>query len=376
MSEGPLRILQYFRCSPRYGASICIHSQCLELKRRGHEVSVIGGEPGSLARGIADEGFRLVPFAKHHKLSPAGLLRLRNLLVKEKPDILHTHLSSATLSGTIAARMARIPSVATVHGMNRRYTYSYADKVIAVSEAGKLDLVAQGLAENRVLVAHNGIPIPSLPTAEDKLAAKKKLGLPPDALVMGSVTRLAIGKGINDALDAFAGLRKDFPKLQLVLAGEGNCMQSLQEQARALQLEDQVHFLGYRGNVIEVLSAFDLFVLPSHSEGLPLCILEAMALEIPIVATDVGGIPEVVDSTCGILVPVKDPVALATACGTILGDSEKRVSMGIQARRRAEQSFSLEASCIAVENAYRSLLRDTLTLVAAGAAGTINAGEH
>lgn len=357
MSEAPLRVLQFFRCSNRYGASICIRNQVHELKRRGHEVSIISDISGSLACTLKDEGLRTIDLPPHHKLSPLGILRLREALRRERPDVLHTHLSKASISGTIAAKFARVPSLATVHGMNRRYTYSFADRVIAVSEAGRRDLIRQGLQPSKVVVAHNGIPMPELPSISDRLKAKAALGIPGDALVIGSVTRLAPGKGIDDALTAFAKLKQEFPSLRLVLAGEGSCTEQLQRQASDCGLSDDIHFLGYCEDVESVVAAFDLFVLPSHSEGLPLCILEAMALGVPVVATKVGGIPEVIDERSGLMVPVQDPLTLAAAAKTILADGNLRASMGAYARERAERHFSLQASCDALETAYLGVLK-------------------
>lgn len=351
-----LKVFQFVKGSERYGASVSIRNLCFELKKRGHEVTVVAFKGWNLGPEIEAGGIRAIETRSFYKFDPRAYRFMKRLFRAERPDIVHTHLSAATLIGSLSARMAGIPSVSTVHGMNRKWTYLFAEHLIAVSEAGKQNLVDQGISSKRVSVAYNGIHIPPAPSPADRTAARQALGITNGAPVLGTLSRADYGKGIQDAIDSIAILRRRRPDIKYVFAGEGAWLPELKDQTRALGLESNVLFLGYRNDVQAVLSAMDVFLFPSLKEAMGISIVEAMAMAIPVVGTVEGGIPEVVDEASGILVGKRQPFELASACESLLADEGKRRAFGANARKRAETCFSLSASADAVEAIYRKVI--------------------
>lgn len=350
-----LKILQFVRGSERYGASVSIRNLCHELKTRGHEVVPVLYKNRGLGSDILED-FRVMELAPSSKFSLRGLMQVRELFKREKPDIVHTHLSNATLLGSFAGRMAEIPVISTVHGMNSRWTYSFANRLITVSEAAKQHLVRQGIPASKISVAYNGIAIPACETLKDGSELRKELGLLPEHIVLATISRADYGKGIQDAVAAVAMLARRHPQIQYLFAGEGECVEALQAQATKLQIQDRVHFLGYRTDVFDILSAVDVFLFPSLKEAMGISMIEAMAMGVPVIASRTGGIPEVVDSETGILTPPGNAAALAEAVDCLLEDPTNMRAMGERARQRALERFSLAASADQVEQAYAVLL--------------------
>ena len=177
--------------------------------------------------------------------------------------------------------------------------------------------------------------------------------------MVGSLGRLHPQKGFSDLLTAFAQVRQRIPSVRLFVAGDGELRDDLEAQARSLGMAAVVTFAGVRADVSEVLAALDVFVLPSLWEGMPNAVLEAMASGLPVVATAVGGTPEVVvDGVTGLLVPPQDPGALAQAIGHLLRDPDLRRRMGRAGRRRVEEHFDVRETVRQVESLYETLLRE------------------
>jgi len=355
-TERRYKILQFVKGSERYGASVSIRNLSLELKRRGHDVSLLVHRGRSVGNSPHDENLRVIEIEPYKKFNFRGWLRLRNLLMEEKPDILHTHLSDATLSGTIAARLCGIPSISTVHGMNKRWTYSFANRLIAVSEAGKENLVRQGIHSKQISVAYNGIPIPDEQTLGTREQARQKLGVGKNDFLLSNISRADAKKGIQDAIAAVAMVRRRIPNVRFFFAGEGDYLAELQKLSAALGTQNYVRFLGYIDNVFELLAASDLFLFPSHREAMGISLVEAMAMGLPTVSSNVDGIPEVVDSESAVLVDSGNVPALADALLKVCADADARRRMGEHARKRAIDNFSLARSAEMVEEAYRLLL--------------------
>jgi len=351
-----LKILQFVRGSERYGASVSIRNLCYELKARGHEVVPILYKNRGLGSDILAD-FRVVELDPSGKFSLRGLRQVRDLIKREKPDIVHTHLSNATLIGSFAGRMAKTPVISTVHGMNSRWTYSFANRLITVSEAAKQHLVRQGISASKISVAYNGIAIPPCEALKNGSKMRKQLNLRPEHIVLATISRADYGKGIQDAIAAVAMLARRHPQIQYLFAGEGECVEALQTQAAKLRIQDRVHFLGYRTDVFDILSTVDVFLFPSLKEAMGISMIEAMAMAIPVIASRTGGIPEVVDAETGILTPPGNAAELAEAVDCLLEDPNNMRAMGARARQRAIEKFSLAASADQVEQAYSILLK-------------------
>jgi glycosyltransferase involved in cell wall biosynthesis len=331
----------------------------LELARAardaGHEPMFIAPAAGDFTERAAAEGFPVTVVRLGGALDPGSLLRLGRRLRAERVDILHTHTHfSLNVLGRLAGRLAGTRVVAHMHianvfrsGRGRApqialdsATARLCAAIVAVSEATARSLLAQGYPAGRVRVVHNGV-------AEPSAAPRRPAGLPADAQLVLLVGRLAPVKGQAELIDALALLRST--TAYVLLAGkdierDGRYRADLERRAHEAGVGDRVRFLGYREDVASLVAAADLVVLPSHDEGLPLVVLEAMAAGRPVVATAVGGTPElVVDGETGVLVPAGDVGGLAAALDALLADPTRAEALGAAARRRYEERFTLTA---------------------------------
>jgi glycosyltransferase involved in cell wall biosynthesis len=272
----------------------------------------------------------------------------------------------------LAARAAGVPVVvATEHqsayplkGLARQFNAladRLIDHLIVVSRSDwNSQMAHSGRSQAKVTIIHHGIDISryyTYPAAELR-ARRAALGFDPDAPLIGSVARLAEQKGLEFLLRAAALLRPKIPDLGVLIVGDGPCRQMLEQEARSLGINDQTCFLGFQPDVRPYLPLLDVFVMPSRFESFGLTLVEAMAVSLPVVATRVGAIPEVVaDGETGILVPVEDADALAGGLDTYLADPELRRQSGTAGRRRAEERFSVEAMANHSLALYEELLQ-------------------
>ena len=356
------------------------------LCRRGYRVTVACAECRDDHRATLQAlGVRIEHLPLKRLLSPwtdlKALWGLVGLMKREGFDVVHTHMSKAALLGGLAGRLAGVPVVVnTAHNLgaiampkawlralfrvyDRALLGATTDAVITVTERVRDAVVAQRiLPAARVHAIANGItaPAPSTPQARDaaRQMLRQEIGVGADALVIGCVARLVWFKGLDALVDAMPGLVQSCPQLQVVVAGDGPLRAELQLRAVALGLAGHLHFLGERHDVPRLLEGFDLFVLPSVSEGMPLTILEAMHARLPVVATAVGGVPELVlHGETGLLVPARSPAALAAALQRLLLDGPLRQAMGEAGRQRQQLHFSADAMVLATDSVLRGLLR-------------------
>jgi glycosyltransferase involved in cell wall biosynthesis len=305
-----------------------------------------------------------VKVVEQHGLDLGLPRRLARALRADRAGLVHAHNFGRFFYAGPAARLARAPALYTEHSNTRRDERAlwltqrrlsrWAGVVAAVSSQVRRGLVAdQGLPAEKVWVVPNGIdPEPYAAAAVEREAVRAELGLPAEALVVGSVARLAPIKNQELLLAALA-LR---PEAWLVLAGDGPRRSALEALAGELGVASRVRFLGLRRDVPRVLAACDLFSLSSHSEGLPIAVLEAMAAGLPVVATRVGGLPDAVtDGRTGRLTPPGDAAALAAAWGELLAP-ERRRALGQAGQAVLRERFSLAAMVAAYDGIYRQLL--------------------
>ena len=320
---------------------------------------------------------------KLHRLPhPADLLsawQLYQFLRREQFAIVHTHMSKAALLGGLMARFARIPVIVnTAHNLGciaftkhwqRALFWLYdkalfaltMDAVILVSENIRRQIVA-----NRLLPEHKAVYIPNgiktndlVQTDKHKiLTIKKSLDINPTHWVLGTVARLVWFKGLHTLFAAMPDILKAHPDTTLLVIGDGPLKQELEGQARELGISEAIRFLGERNDVADLLVVMDMFVLPSVSEGMPITILEAMSTALPVVATNVGGIPElVVDGQTGFLVSREQPNALAQAVIKLLGDENLRKKMGNAGKGRVAHVFSSRYMVAETARLYSRLLK-------------------
>ncbi len=289
------------------------------------------------------------------------------LVRKERVAVIHAHEFTANAYGSLIGQIVRVPVVATVHGKSyfadrakRRMAYRYVSRVsrmVAVSQDLKRFIVARaGVAEQRVDVIYNGVEASGAAPPERASALRAEMGLKEFEHVIGAVGSLYPVKGHIHLIRALPEILRVFPRTLLLLVGQGELEQSLKAEAARLRLGEQVRFLGFRGDVPMILSLLDAFVLPSHSEGLSMALLEAMAAGKPAVATRVGGNPEVVvEGETGFLVEPESPESIAERVVRLLRDKAQATRMGERARRRVQEKFSFGATVEQYQRAYEQL---------------------
>jgi len=289
--------------------------------------------------------------------------RFRDLLKAEQVDLIHAHEFDANVQGTAVAAHCGVPLVATVHGkhyfwekLRRRLAYRWVSRranMVAVSEDLKRFIVEKvGIPSHRITVLYNGVDVHHAPAAAEIGACRKELHLPDTDRVVGVVGNLYPVKGHQYLIDSIPRVLEQCPDTSFVFAGRGQLESELKQQVNRLGLDKRVYFLGLRQDIPRILALLDVFVLPSLSEGLSMAILEAMMAGKPVIATHVGGNPEIVlDGETGFLVPAKDSHALAASLIKLLRDPQMAIQFGEKGRRRAERQFSLHT----MVNAYQSL---------------------
>src|SRR4051812_3036409 len=299
----------------------------------GHDISFVAPTPGAFLERVEAEGFAADVVPIRGALDLAAVYRLRRVLRSQHASLLHTHAHfSVNVVGRVAGRLAGVPVIAHVHVENafsndaarRRLqialdnaTARLAWRLVAVSDATRDAVVRQGYPAARTITIRNGID----PVVD---VAPAVLDTPSGTPVLVEVGRLCEVKGQRELIQALARLRRD--DATLVLVGEdieagGAYRDGLARDADALGVTDRVRFLGYRDDVAAIVAAADVAVLPSSVEGLPLVVLEAMVQGKPVVATAVGGTPELVsDGETGLLVPPRDVDALVRALDGLLDD--------------------------------------------------------
>jgi glycosyltransferase involved in cell wall biosynthesis len=348
---------------------------------------------GDLAEGALEGGIDFTVAYMHHEGPPAARLRelgirpervpidsllgpgdfrrVRAHLARVRPDVLHTHLGYSDFLGGIAARSLGIPAVSTLHvmewepGLRERVKMTLmavariacCQRVICVSDAQRARYLADWPARRaRVVTVHNGIA--ATPRPGSGRAVRAELGIAPDAPVVAMVTVLREGKGHDVALEAVGELRRRFPGLRLVILGDGPASAAI--AARAAPLGESVILTGHRRDVLEVLDASDVLLHPTSADAFPTALLEAMAAGVPIVASSVGGIPEIVeDGRNGMLLPAP-PVAgqVASALEALLSDPGRRRALADAARARFNGRFTVEAWIDRLRPVYEGAVAD------------------
>lgn len=334
-----LRVLEAITPSRIGGAEVCVVDFCRRLPQMGAEVTLFCPKGRPFVDYARSRGVESVNWKTCGKLDPITVIRLARLIRSRNIDVIHTHLSTASLLGAFAARLVHIRSVAHVHGLNSATCFRYSDRVIAVSEAAKQFLCAQGLNEAKMRVVHNGVDLTRFsPVPQD--VASNRLGWDPQQFTFGVFGRLSPEKGQATAIEAAFLLKQQGVDARLVLVGAGNDREDLERSAAALGIADSVAFAGFVEDVREMMSACDAVVVPSRREGFGLAAVEAMALERPVVASNVGGLPEIViPGETGTLFAPGDPNSVAQALHALASDRSAAGSMGKRGRARVEECF-------------------------------------
>jgi glycosyltransferase involved in cell wall biosynthesis len=287
--------------------------------------------------------------------------QLSALTTRVKPHLLHTHGYRADVIAGAVAWAHSIPLVSTVHGFtggaqrNRLYeriqllVLRRANAVIAVSNQLAERLAGAGISPDRIHCVLNAFTPPLTTLARS--AARERLGIARDTLTAGWVGRLSREKGADVMLDALAQVD---PSWHLSIIGDGPERHALQHQATNLGIVDRITWHGLVENAGPLLTAFDAFVLSSRTEGTPITLFEAMYARVPIVATRVGGVPDVVSPSQAILVPTEEPRMIARALNEVVSDASSAASRTVLARERLVQSFGTAGWLDAIDAVYEA----------------------
>lgn len=338
----------------------------------GHQVcaiSLVDGPEGPLGVAFRAAGVATFAVRKGPRVDPTLPFRLARLLAAERIQVVHTHNPMALTYGAPAGKLVGAVVVHTKHGENlelhgrrvlvRRVLSAFADAFVAVSpQTAEAARASRDVREEKLRVIPNGIDLSRFgdPDGMARRDVRAELGIPGDAWVVGSVGRLAPEKDHALLVRAMAPLLG--PGHRLLVVGEGPERAAIERAVDQAGAGRWVHLPGARADVPRLLGAFDTFALPSNSEGLPLVLLEAMAAGLPIVATRVGGIPDVVEEgTTGLLVPPSDPEALRERLARLRADPALAAGLGQRARQAALQRYSLRSMSDAYLALYRALRR-------------------
>jgi glycosyltransferase involved in cell wall biosynthesis len=363
------RILQVIKGLGRGGAEQLLVNALphLNTQRFDYEFAYLLPEKDALVESIRSAGFTA------HCLDARGLrghMRgIRELVKGHGFAVVHAHLPYAGIAARLAVNGGLTRSIYTEHNVWACYrpatywgnalTLHRCDRVVAVSREVASSISASWVPRWRgvppIEVLHHGID-PDFDSQPSTDGIREELGIPREAPVVGMVGNFRSEKGHRHLIEAFPRVLQALPQARLVLVGQGPLENEVRQLARRRQLDDRIVFAGYREDAPRICASFDVFVLSSEHEGLPIALLEAMALGKAVVATRVGGTPEVVkDGVQGLLVPPRDPRALARGITALLEDPGLRIRMGQEGRTRARR-FDIRAAVRRTEELYEEVL--------------------
>jgi glycosyltransferase involved in cell wall biosynthesis len=304
------------------------------------------------------------------KFDPSTFMTLFKIIKEEKIDILHLHQYGSSDFGRLAGFIAGVPVIIHSHDNDPNYPLyqriadlilaHFTDKVIAVSDSAKESTIKKrSIREDKVIVMHNALPLEEFHelTPEQKEEERRRLGINPDYRIIGTVTRLREEKGNKYFLEAAAEVLKVFPKTIFLIKGDGPLREELQNLSKKLNIEENVIFYhGFISDIQKFYSIFDIKVIASVNEPFGLVMLEAMAMEKAIVATDIGGPREILkDGETGLLVPAKDPRMLAHKIIYLLENDQEIERLARNAKKESEK-YDIDVYVRKLEKEYEDFL--------------------
>lgn len=325
-------------------------------------------QPGAWAPDLERQGIRVASLDRKPGFHSSLGRALARVAAAHGATVLHAHHYSPFVYSALA-RLSRpgLKVVFTEHGRlsdrgpsgKRRVVNQvlrrFAHQVFTVSEDVRRHLIAEGFRADSVGVIYNGIDVGPLPAPETRTAVRTELGVGPDELVIGTIARLSSVKNLEALIDSLGRARAAGVPARAVVIGDGPRRSALESAATEAGVAGATHFLGHRDDARRWLAGCDVYVNSSISEGVSLTILEAMAAGLPVVATRVGGTPEVVTEDCGRLVPARDAAGLGNAILELWREPALRRDMGAAARKRVEARFTLERMIDEYRQVYESL---------------------
>ncbi len=331
------------------------------LKRRGHHYTILCQPKTPLARRSREIGLKTIELKMRGEWDLWAALRIARLLQRRRYNLLHLHTSHAhtlsLLAGIGGWKGKRIVSRRVAFHLRKgpinKLKYRYPT-YICVSQAIRDILISEGVDPEKINVVYSGTDLSRFKDGQPA-EIRKDLGLT-GAKIIGNIGHMADHKGQRDLIEAAPQIFRVFPDAAILLIGEGELRRHLERLAEELEVKSRIIFMGFRSDIPSLLRSMDIFVYPSLLEGLGTSLLDAMAAEVPVVATTTGGIPEVVSNGVnGILVPPRNPQALAKAVVTILQNNELAKKLGQAGRETVEKRFTVDRMVEGTLEVYRKV---------------------
>jgi glycosyltransferase involved in cell wall biosynthesis len=350
---------------------------CLNRERFEARVCVLQSKEGNpLAADIQALGVPVDSLDVKQLRDFTAISKLRKYLKQHKADIVHTQLEFSNILGNISARSMGLPGISTIHvlpvsdaGFKARLHQwvewtalrLFCDRVVTVSEETRRHYIAQsGISPGKLFTIYNGIDLERFQRIEPYLAhasVRKEFALPDDAILLITVAVLRPPKGIQYMIRALPSIVARFPKAYYLVVGDGVHADALADEAMQNNVGEHVLFAGSRTDIAQLLSGSDIFILPTLTEALPTVLAEAMACHLPIIASAVGGVPEMVQTgENGILIPPADPEELSAACTQLLADHDLRMNMGEKGWLQVNEKFNVKRQVLQLQKQYLELI--------------------
>jgi len=366
-----------------FGGGERVFSQIIRgLNKEKFAVFLASNPGGTFEKKLKEVDLKIDPLDMTSRYNIGTISKLKKIIKIKDVQIVHSQGGRADFFARIAARIANVPIIISsmamlVEGYDvsilrkdlyvliDRWTERWVNKFIVLSEAMRRSLIERHkIPPENIVKIYNGIEIeeynPDLKEEKNKkLEGKRALGLKNDVPVIGAIGRLVWQKGFEYLIRAAPEVLKKCPEARFLIVGEGPLKNKLILTSEKLNVADRITFTGFRSDIKEILASIDVLAMPSLLEGLPMVLLEAMAMAKPIVATRIDGITEVLEnSKTGLLVPAKNSHALAEAIVGILNDKAKANFFGQNAREAAKEKFSVKKMVVQIELAYEKLLHE------------------
>lgn len=336
-----------------------------ELRRQGFPFQFVVQPNSPLHQKALEANIPVYPVKVRSELDFPAIVRLAVAMKRKKCVLAHFHDAHAVAIGLAAASLAkvslkiisrRVDFPLKKNYFSRQKYMKNIDAIIAISDGVKQVLIDGGVDSGVIQVIPSGIDFSPFEQATSKDYLRRELSFEEDDFLVGIVAHLADHKGHRYLVQASKILKENAPKIKVIVVGEGPLRMDLNKQVKELHIEDMVFFLGFREDIPQILASLDVFVLSSYLEGLGSSILDAMASRLPVVATRVGGIPElVVNGKTGLLVPPRNPSALAQAILKLYHDRNLSSHLGQKGYEIVHQKFSAESMANKIIDLYKKL---------------------
>lgn len=369
-----MKILQLISSSSLFGAEMVAIELSKGLKYLYNCQSIIGIIENRLRQNIEvmkkakEKGLEVVIFKCAGKLDISTVIQIKKFIKKNGINLIHCHGYKSNFYGLISTKKY-IPSVTTNHNWLKNHWklkiycfldglwIRYFDRIVAVSNEIKKEMVKYRIPEKKIRIIDNGIDINRYNKKTETEKIKKELGFKDDERIVGTIGCLKKEKGYFYLLRAGKEIIDINKNVKFLIVGNGPLRNWLEDEADRLNIRKNIIFTGYRNDIPELLSAMDIFVLPSIREGLPIALLEAMASKTAVIATKVGAIPKVIQNEeNGILLEPKDVNGLKDAIINLLNDNNKMQKLALQGYEKVKREFSSEIMCKRYFNIYKELL--------------------